>query len=190
MSPRNAPASEPDLEPCTMDLCLCWRLPLPGKSNSWWGHCSFLLGCSAHKVLFVLPRVSFSPVLWKFCNQILLTFKVRFCGNSQSLCWIPRLGSLFWGLETSQQWENFFGIIFLQFVDRQPGSSLMGLMATSSKGLCHMLHLPGPLLPVALFLHQAIADHASAGDPQTLTGRSGSDSSRGGGGVTAPFPKS
>ena len=30
------------------------------------------------------PRVSVSPVLWKFCNQIPLTFKVRFPGDSQS----------------------------------------------------------------------------------------------------------
>ena len=29
---------------------------------------------------------------------------------------IPRLGSLTWGSEPTQQWENFFGIIFLQFV--------------------------------------------------------------------------
>ena len=31
---------------------------------------------------------SVSPVLWKFCNQIPLTFKVKFPGDSQSLCWI------------------------------------------------------------------------------------------------------
>ena len=58
----------------------------------------------------------FSPVLWKSCNQILLGFKVRFPGDSQSLCWIPRLGSLMWGSEPSQQWENFFVIIAFQFV--------------------------------------------------------------------------
>ena len=44
----------------------------------------------------------FLPVLWKSCNQILLAFKVRVLGNSQSLCWIPRLGSLMWGSEPSQ----------------------------------------------------------------------------------------
>ena len=31
---------------------------------------------------------SVSPVLWKFYNQIPLTFKVKFPGDSQSLCWI------------------------------------------------------------------------------------------------------
>ena len=29
---------------------------------------------------------------------------------------IPRMGSLTWGSEPTQQWENFFGIIFLKFV--------------------------------------------------------------------------
>ena len=57
----------------------------------------------------------FSPVLWKSCNQILLTLKVRFPGDSQAICRISRLGSLMWGSEPSQ-WENFFGIIDLQFV--------------------------------------------------------------------------
>ena len=57
---------------------------------------------------------------------------------------------------------------------------MMGPMETSLKGLCHRLQLPGPLLPVALSLHQATADHASAGDPETLTGRTGSDCSWGG----------
>ena len=65
-----------------------------------WGHCSFLLGPGAHKVLFV-PSKSVFPVLWKFCNQIPLASKVRFPGESQSLCRIPRLGSLLWALELS-----------------------------------------------------------------------------------------
>ena len=59
------------------------------------------------------PRVSVSPVLWKFWNQIPLAFKVRFPGDSQSLCRIPRLGSLLWALELSQRYENFFGAIVL-----------------------------------------------------------------------------
>ena len=56
----------------------------------------FLLGPGAHKFLLGPPSVSVSPVLWKFSNQILLTFKVRFPGDSQSLCWVPRLESLLW----------------------------------------------------------------------------------------------
>ena len=44
---------------------------------------------------------SVSPVLWKFCNQIPLVSKVRFPGDFQSLCWIPRLGTLLLVLELS-----------------------------------------------------------------------------------------
>ena len=61
------------------------------------------------------PRLEslFPPVLWKSCHQILLAFRVRFLGDSQSLSWILRLESLMWGSESSQQWENFVGIIVL-----------------------------------------------------------------------------
>ena len=62
----------------------------------------------------------FLPVLWKSCNQALLTFNVKFPGDSQSLSQIPRLQSLMWSLEPSQQWENFFDIIVLQFVGPPP----------------------------------------------------------------------
>ena len=63
----------------------------------------------------------FPPVLWKSCNQILLVFLVRFPGGSQSLCRIPRLGSLMWDSEPSQQWENFFFIIVVQFMGHPTG---------------------------------------------------------------------
>ena len=68
------------------------------------------------------PRLEslFPPVLWKSCNQIPLAFKVRFPGDSQALCWIPRLRSLIWSSDSSQQWGNFFGIIVLQFVGHPP----------------------------------------------------------------------
>ena len=46
-------------------------------------------------------QVSVSPVLWKFCNQIPLASKLKFPGDSQSLCPIPRLGNLLWVLELS-----------------------------------------------------------------------------------------
>ena len=62
--------------------------------------------CALHESLF--PQVP-----WKFCNQIPLFFKVRFPGDSQSLCQILRLGSLMWGLEHLQQCEKFFGTIVL-----------------------------------------------------------------------------
>ena len=43
----------------------------------------------------------FLLVLWKFCNQVPLAFKVKFPVESQSLCQILRLESLMWGLELS-----------------------------------------------------------------------------------------
>ena len=78
-----------------------------------------------------LPRASVSPVLWKFCSQIPLIFKVRFPGASQSLCQISRLRRLLWGLELSQQCENCFGVMVLQLVSLSPDGSIVGLMATS-----------------------------------------------------------
>ena len=46
--------------------------------------------------------------------------QIQIPGDSQSLCWIPRLGSLMWCSEPSQQWENFFVIIVLPFVGHPP----------------------------------------------------------------------
>ena len=42
---------------------------------------------------------SVSPVLWKFCNQILLAFEVKFPGGSQFLCQIHSFGNLLCVLE-------------------------------------------------------------------------------------------
>ena len=69
----------------TINPHLCRRLPNTHR-QVWlrllWGHCSFLLGPDVYKVLLCPRRVSWSPVLWKFCNEILLTFKVRFPWDS------------------------------------------------------------------------------------------------------------
>ena len=61
----------------------------------------------------------FPLVLWKSSIQI-LDFKVRFPVDSQSFYQISRLVSLTCGSEPSQEWENFFGIIVLQFVGPLP----------------------------------------------------------------------
>ena len=90
-------------------------------------HCSFLWVLGHTRLCLCPPRVSVSPVLWKFCNQILLAFRVKFPGGLQSLCWIPRLGNLWFTLELSQQCENFFGIIVLQFVSHLLSSFIVGL---------------------------------------------------------------
>ena len=76
---------------------------------------------------------SVSSVLWNYCNQIPLAFKVKFPGGSQSLCLIPRLGNLLWVLKLSLKSGNFFGIIVLKFVGHLLGGSMVGLIATFSK---------------------------------------------------------
>ena len=60
----------------------------------------------------------FPTVLWESFNEIPLAFRCP--GDSQSLCQIPRLGSMMWGLEPSQQCENFFGIIVIQWLGCPP----------------------------------------------------------------------
>ena len=118
---------------------------------------------------------SVSPVLWKFCNQIPLGFKVKFPGGSQPLCQIPRLEDLLWALELLQQLENFFGIIVLQFVGYLLRSSMVGLIVTSSKKTYTTHHAsqvccsqsPCPC-------SRSLMTRVLAGDTQTLKGRSGS----------------
>ena len=105
----------------------------------------------------------------------MLAFKVRFPGDSQSLCQIPRFGSLLWALELSQQHENFFGIVVLQFVDRPSSSSVVGLMATSSKRTCTTCCASQHCYcQCSCPRGRPLLTHASADDPPTLKGRSGS----------------
>ena len=66
-----------------------------------WDYSSFLLVLRLIQSALFMPESLVTPVLGKFCNQILLTFKVRFPGDTQSLSQTPRLGSLLWGLELS-----------------------------------------------------------------------------------------
>ena len=62
----------------------------------------------------------FPPVLWESYNEIPLTFRARFPVDFQSLWWIPRLGSLMWSSEPSQQCQNFFGTSVLESVSHLP----------------------------------------------------------------------
>ena len=87
-------------------------------------HCSFLWVLGHTRLCLCPPRVSVSPVLWKFYNWIPLAFK--FHGCSQSICQTASFGNLFWALELLQQCENFFGIIVLQFVGCLLSSSMVG----------------------------------------------------------------
>ena len=102
--------------------------------------------------VWILKEPLFPPVLWKFCNQILLTFKVKFPGDSQSLCWVPRLWNLTWDSKPSQQCENVFGIIVLQFVSCPPDGSTVELMATFFKRTYATQRLPGLREPELLSL--------------------------------------
>ena len=147
----------------TVDPCLCWSL-LDTHRQVWlfllWGHCSFLLGPGGHTVMFVPTKSLCFPSPVQVLYQVLLTVKVRFPGDSQSLCWIPRLGSLLWDLELLQQCENSFGILVLQFVCRLPGGSIF--IGTNGdvlqEDLGHTSRLPGLLLSEPLSPWQATAD--------------------------------
>ena len=117
---RTADTSGECLNPCGEPLLT--RASIEGASTIAGSFGSVFCGVTAPffwvlvqaRFCFYPPRLEslFSPVLWKSYNQILLVFKVRFPGDPQSLCWIPRLGSLIRCSEPSQWWENFFGIMF------------------------------------------------------------------------------
>ena len=111
---------------------LCYTLLcfiLYSKANC---YCSFSW-VLVHKMFYCALQESVSPILWRFYNQIPLTFKVKFPGGSQFLSRIPRLGNLWCSLELLQQCENFFRIIVLQFVGCLLDGSTVWLMVTSSK---------------------------------------------------------
>ena len=60
------------------------------------------------------------PFLYKSYKQMRRAFKVRFPGDSQAVCWFPRLRSMTCGWEPSQKWKGFFGITVPQFVENIP----------------------------------------------------------------------
>ena len=75
------------------------------------------------------------------------------------------------------QCENFFGIIVLQFLGHLLNSSMVGLMATSSKRTYITWHGSQVCCSQSPCPHsRPLLTYISAGDTQTLKGRSGSDS--------------
>ena len=118
---------------------------------------------------------SVSPVLWKFCNHIPLAFKVKFPGGFSVLLPDPQVGNLLWALEFSQQCKNVFSIIVLQSVSCLLGGCMVGLMATSSKRT-YAIHCASQVCcsQSPCPCSRPLLTHASAGDTQTLKGRSGS----------------
>ena len=108
----------------------CWPTPPLDLSNT-----ISRSGSVSWRVIFPFPSILVHARIcalleWRLCfpwpcwDPIIKSHwasKVRFTGGSHSFCQIPRLGSLKWGSEPSQQWDNFLGIIILQIVNRLPG---------------------------------------------------------------------
>jgi len=134
----------------TVDSCLCRRLldtHRPSVAQSLVESLILFPGSWCTQGFVCALQESVCPVLWKFSNQIPLAFKVNFPGGSKSLCGIPRLRNLSWAPALSQQCENIFAIIVLQFIGCQLGGSVVGLT-----------RLSGLLQPEPLPLQQATAD--------------------------------
>ena len=160
----------------TVDPRLCQRL-LNTHRQAWlsllWGHCSFILGPGAYKVLFVPSKSLCFPVLWKFCNQIPLTFKVRFPGGFSVPLPDPQVGKSVVGLRTSATvWKLIW--CNCSSVCESPGWWLYcGANGDFlQENLGHMPHHPGLLLLGSLSQRNDV--HAFARDTQTLKGASGS----------------
>ena len=167
------------LQQATINPCLHWIL-----LNSHWqvwvtllrGHCSFLLGPGAHKVLFVLSKSLFP----------------QSCVMSVTEShWPPKLNSLWFysPFARSPDWEiccgsyNFLNSvrIFWYNCSADCGSSAWQFYGGVNgdllqEGLCHTLCDPGLLNPNPLPLWQATADpklhrrHSKAGLVQSLWG--------------------
>ena len=60
------------------------------------------------------PRLEaiFTQVLWKSCNQIPLAFKIRFPGNSQSLCWVPGWEAWYGVKNLHNSWSTYLVLLF------------------------------------------------------------------------------
>ena len=118
----------------SQDYCCHWqwapanphlhRRPSNTSRSIWfsllWGHCSFPLDSDVCKILFVpsKSRVSVSPV--KSLVEVLQSNLAGLKRQSPRGFLFPlpdsQGGNLTQGSEPSQQWENFFGFIVLQFV--------------------------------------------------------------------------
>ena len=86
----------------------------------------------------------------------------------------PQVGKSVVGPRTFQQFENFFGIIVLQFVGHLLSSSIVGLMTTSSKRTFTTHHAFQDCCCLENPHGRPLLTHASIGDPQPVTSRSGS----------------
>ena len=150
------------LQQATVIPCLHWRL-LDAHRQVWvsllWGHCSFLLGPGAHRVLFV-PSESLFP---QSCVSSVITSPT---GLQSQIPWgfsvslpDPQVGKSVVGPRTFLTvweliWYNCSAVC---------GSSAQWLYGEVNgnllhEGLCHMLCDPALLHPVPQPLRQATAD--------------------------------
>lgn len=123
----------------TVDQCLRMRPPaLATGSNQFPGGSLLFLWVLVHaRFCLCPPSVESVLVLWKSCNQIPLGLQSQIPWSLPvPLLLVPRLRSLMWGLESSQQWKNIFGIIVFQFAGHPPGDT--GLILSL---LCPCYHL-------------------------------------------------
>ena len=137
--PRLLYSVHPTTQQATIDPCLHHRLLRHSQASlaqSLVGSLLLSPGSWYAQGFVCALEESVSPVLWKFCNQIPLAFKVKFSGCSQPLCQITRLGNLLWALELSQQCRNFSGIIVCQFEGCLLSGSMVGLTRDASQVCC------------------------------------------------------
>ena len=103
------------------------------------------------------------PVLWKFCNQLPLAFKVKFPRGSQSLC--SQAGKSAVGPRTGTTVGKLLWYSCSPVVGYLLGSSMVGLTQSIFQVCCTQ----SPCLS-----GRPLMTHPSTGDSQTLKGRSGS----------------
>ena len=141
--------------PLTLPMAsYCWPTPVLG--DSWtltyksgsvsWGSLLLSPGSWWAQDFVCALQESVSPVLWKFCSQIPLAFKVKF----------PRGFSPF--ARTFAAVQKPLGITVLQFVGHLLSSSMVRLMVISFKKTCHKPCLPGLQQPETLSPQKASAD--------------------------------
>ena len=82
-----------------------------GRPQSLGGHCSFPCFLVGARLCWCPLRGGVSPSLVEVLYRILLSFKVRFTGDSLSLCWLTRLSSLTWGLDLCNSVKTSLGLL-------------------------------------------------------------------------------
>ena len=92
----------------------CWSLASSFGSVSFGVTDLFLWDLVNAMFCLCPPRLEaiFTPVLLKSCNQIPLAFKIRFPGNSQSLCWVPGWEAWYGVKNLHNSWSTYLVLLF------------------------------------------------------------------------------